>query len=132
MQPKQQRALTKTNSQAKQRCRKESLLYLKTGVELQKAVRVGTRREEVLDSAGAHVANELPKTHSSLLHPVKHIGWARSSRTLLDDLLVSPLHRAVATVQRNALAVLVGKKLHLEVTSPAGQLHDEDGRPGHL
>ena len=45
---------------------------------------------------------------------------------------MASLHRAVATVERDRLAVLVGEYLNLEVSRVGDELHDEDRRAGHF
>ena len=51
-------------------------------------------------------------------------------------LLMTTLNRAITAIQSDGIAIFVGKQLHLQVTGPRRQLHDEDGTswnlPAHL
>ena len=44
----------------------------------------------------------------------------------LDDLLMPPLHRAIALEEMHQVAVLVAQQLHFDVPRPADELLDED------
>lgn len=63
--------------------------------------------------------------HSHLLHLLKHIRLSNYCRSLLNDLLVAALNRAVTTKKRNGISILVSQQLHLQVPSNRGQLHDK-------
>lgn len=69
---------------------------------------------------------------SHLLHVLEGGGRCYGGWGLLNDLLMSPLDGAVSAKQGDGVAVLVGEDLDLQVTGMLGQLHDEDGRAGHL
>lgn len=67
-----------------------------------------------------------------IFHVFEDVGRGDGSRSLLDDLLVPPLHGAVSSEQGDGVAVLIGQDLHLQVTSVLGELHDENGRAGNF
>ena len=75
----------------------------------------GGRFGDELDRAGAHVADRLRRRHGG----GAHLGAARGAdprrRRLLQHLLVTTLHRAVALVQVDAVTVRVGEDLDLDV-----------------
>ena len=66
------------------------------------------------------------------LHLFEGGGGRYGGRSFLDDLLVPPLDGAVAAEHGDGVAVLVGQDLDLQVAGVLRQLHDEDGRAGHL
>ncbi len=53
-------------------------------------------------------------------------------KTNLDDFLVAPLNRAVASENGHCIAPLVGDQLHLQVATHGRELHHKDGAAGHL
>ena len=65
---------------------------------------------------GTHVTDELRKTHGSALHFLKRIRVGDSNGSLLDDLLMPPLYGTVTSEKRDRVAILVSKKLNLQVT----------------
>lgn len=69
---------------------------------------------------------------SHLLHVLKHCRGGNGGWGLLDDLLVAPLHGAVAAEERDGVAVLVCQDLHLQVPGLLGQPHHKDGGAWHL
>jgi len=50
----------------------------------------------------------------------------------LDNLLVAALDRAVTAKDGDCLAILIREKLDFEMARVAGELHDKNGRAGHL
>ena len=104
------------------------VLDLEARVELEEGELVVGGRVQELGRAGRHVADELGEAHGRLLHLLEALGPGDRDGRLLDDLLVATLDRAVAAEERDGVAVLVGEDLDLEVTSGAGELHDEHGR----
>lgn len=65
---------------------------------------------------GENSPNKFPETNSSLLHLVENFSGCNRSRAFLNNLLMPPLHGAVTTMKCNALAVLIGEKLNLQVS----------------
>ena len=101
------------------------MLDLQPGVHLheeESAVGIG----DELDGAGADVVHRLCGRHRGFAHRVaaqlRHAG----RRRLFDDLLVAPLHRAVALEQGNAVAVGVAEHLDLDVARPLHVALDQD------
>ncbi|CAN7994539.1 unnamed protein product, partial [Ixodes pacificus] len=97
---------------------------LQPGIELEE-VEIAIFVVEILHGAGTDVAHHLGKPHGSLEERSANGG-------LLYDLLVAPLDGAVPAEEGDGRSVLVGQQLHFQVASTGGQLHDEDGRTGHL
>mmetsp|Transcript_46731 Transcript_46731/g.91239 ORF Transcript_46731/g.91239 Transcript_46731/m.91239 type:complete len:335 (+) Transcript_46731:5936-6940(+) len=108
------------------------MLYLQPRVELEKEEFFVGLGVEVFDRAGVGVPHSLGQLHGGALHLFPHRGIGRDGWTFLHDLLVTALHGAVPSVERDGRAVLVGDELHLEVARFLRQPHDEDGRSGHL
>ncbi len=79
---------------------------------------VGTldRLVEHLDRARVDVATRLRDLHRGLAHRSADLLAQARGRRLLDQLLVSALHRAVALAEPHRVAVDVGEDLHLDVT----------------
>lgn len=76
--------------------------------------------EQELDGAGVAVADLLRELDRVGADPVAQLGVEVRRRGQLDDLLVTPLHRAVALVEVDDVAHGVGEDLHLNVP----RLHD--------
>ena len=67
---------------------------------------------QVLDRAGARIADGLRQAHGRQLHLPKD-SWIRNGRRrLLEDLLEAPLCATITAIQRDGLAVLVADDLH--------------------
>ena len=111
-------------------CRR--VLDLQPRVQLQERKRIRLWRVQPLDRPGRHIANELREPHSRLLHTQARLCRRYAHGRLLNDLLVPPLHRAVAPEQTDRLAVLVRQHLHLQVPRCARELHHKHRRPRHL
>ncbi|MNZ77104.1 hypothetical protein D3C78_956290 [compost metagenome] len=73
------------------------------------------RVEEELHGAGADVADGLGRLHRRLAHGAAQLGRQAGGRGFLDHLLVAALDRAVAFVEVQAVAVLVGEDLDFHV-----------------
>mmetsp|Transcript_18949 Transcript_18949/g.55655 ORF Transcript_18949/g.55655 Transcript_18949/m.55655 type:complete len:1292 (+) Transcript_18949:3267-7142(+) len=110
----------------------DGVLHLEPRVELEEVVLVGLGVVEVLDGACRPVANLLAQADSGVHHLLEGLGLGDGGRALLEDLLVAPLGGAVAAVERDGVAVLVADNLDLEVARLGTELHEEDGRAGHL
>src|ERR1700683_5056491 len=77
---------------------------------------------EKLERASAAIAHRAARFHAPLTHqPALPCSDARCRR-LLDDLLVAPLHRAVALAQVNNVAEVVGEHLKLDMSRPFEKL----------
>ena len=96
----------------------DRVLDLQPGVELEE-VELPVADEE-LGGAGAEVAHRARDRCRRREQPGAQRLRHRWGRRLLDDLLVPPLHRAVAFGQRPDRAVGIGEDLHLDVPG-AGQ-----------
>lgn len=108
------------------------MLDLQTGVQLKEVELVIGVRVEVLDGTGRDVTDETTKTDSSILHGLKGSGLGDGYGGLFDNLLVSALNRAISAEERDVVAILIGKKLDLQMPGAVGELHDEDGRAGNF
>mmetsp|Transcript_7497 Transcript_7497/g.19307 ORF Transcript_7497/g.19307 Transcript_7497/m.19307 type:complete len:224 (-) Transcript_7497:432-1103(-) len=94
------------------------MLHLETGVHLHEIKLLILGVHDELNGARADVAHRLGRTHGSLPQLASQLGAQTRGWGLLDDLLVSPLNRAVALEEVDGVAVLVGKHLHLDVAGP--------------
>jgi len=93
------------------------MLYLKTGVDLEK-VEASIRREDELDRAGVLIANRFAARDGRSAHLVSKHLVQRRRRRLLDDLLVPALDRTLSLVEMNQIAVAVAEDLDLDVARP--------------
>ena len=73
------------------------------------------------------VADLAREAHGVRAHPVPQRGVEVGRGRDLDDLLVPPLHRAVALEEVDHVAGAVGEDLHLDVPRVDDRLLDEDG-----
>ena len=67
---------------------------------------------QVLDRAGARIADGLRQAHGRQLHLPKDSGIRNGRRRLLEDLLEAPLCATISPVQRHGLPMLVPDDLH--------------------
>ncbi len=105
----------------------DGVLDLHTRVHLDEEPLLGVHIEEELDGAGVVVADRFGDVHGSLAEPFAH-GWVEPDRWGdLDHLLVAALHRAVALVQVDHVAMVVAEDLHLDVLGPADEALEEHG-----
>ncbi len=82
--------------------------------------------QQHLDRAGADVVDRFGALHRRVAHLLaKRVGH-RGARRLLDQLLVPPLHRAVALPQVDDVAVPVTHDLELDVSRAREILLDVD------
>ena len=86
------------------------------------------RVEQELDGAGVEVADLAGEAHGVGADPVAELRVEVGRRGDLDDLLVAPLHRAVALVEVDHVARGVGEDLHLDVPRVEHGLLEEDRR----
>mmetsp|Transcript_13544 Transcript_13544/g.23330 ORF Transcript_13544/g.23330 Transcript_13544/m.23330 type:complete len:715 (+) Transcript_13544:4833-6977(+) len=109
----------------------DRVLNLETRVELQEEELIVVV-VKVLDGTGVDVANLLGKTDGSVLHLLPDIGLGGNGGTLLENLLVTTLYRAVTSAESDGVTVLVSNELNLQVASTLGETHDEDRGSGDL
>ncbi len=103
----------------------DGVLHLDARVALDEEVLAGLGRDEELDGPGVDVvrgARQLDRVREDLLSQ-RFVEPRR--RRHLDDLLVAELHRAVALVEVDHVAVRVGEDLHLDVSRPSDEPLDE-------
>src|SRR5699024_6555234 len=89
------------------------MLDLQPGVHLEEPEL--TVLEQELDRAGVGVAAGAGNGDRRLAHGPAGLGGEVGGRGLLDELLVTTLHRAVSFADPHAVAVLIGDDLHLDV-----------------
>ncbi len=95
---------------------RDGVLDLEPGVHLQEEELVGSRRRhDELDRARADVPDGTRGLDRRLAHAVARRVVEQRRRSLLDDLLVSPLEAALALPQVHDAAVPVGEHLDLDV-----------------
>jgi hypothetical protein len=103
------------------------VLHLQPGVDLEERGELLLRLVEELDGARADVARGPDQRDGGLTQGGVLLRAQRRRAGLLEDLLVAPLHRAVAHTGRPHRAVLVGDDLHLDVPAALDQpLHEDD------
>ncbi len=91
------------------------MLDLQPSVHLHE-VELPSLAEQKFDRAGAGVAHG-PRKRDGAAAPIRSriIASDGRRRSFLDQLLMPPLHRAVALAEMHDVAVLVGEHLHLDV-----------------
>ena len=92
----------------------DRMLHLQPRVHLHQ-VELAVLVQQELHRAGAHVTRGLRQLHRAAAHALAQRRIDRRAGRLLDDLLVAPLHRAIALAQVDAVAVRVREYLHLDV-----------------
>jgi hypothetical protein len=105
------------------------VLHLDPGVHLEEEV-LPVPREEALDRAGGAVAHRAGGIDGDLPDARSESVVDRRGGGLLDDLLVSPLDRAVALAEVDHVVVSVRQHLHLDVPGVlevALDVHDRVG-----
>ena len=105
----------------------DGVLDLQARVHLHKK-ELATRIQQKLHRAGAHVADCLSSPHGRLTHCLAHLRGQPGCRRFFDDLLVTALNRAVALVEVQALAVLVGEHLDLHMARLEHVFFDQHAR----
>src|SRR5690606_6546204 len=71
-----------------------------------------------LERARAAIADAQARLDAERSHPFPLLRRDARRRRLLDDLLMAPLHRAVALAEMDRMAVSVGQHLELDVARP--------------
>ena len=102
----------------------DRVLDLQACVHLQEVERAA--RVEELDGAGADVADLLGEVAGGLAHLLAQLRSQHGARRLLDQLLVTTLHRALALAVVHDVAVLVGHDLDLDVARLEHELLEVD------
>ncbi len=92
------------------------MLHLQARVHFHK-VEIAVVRIQELDGTGALIANGTSQVTRRLVHASTDVVVSVEARrgTLLDQLLVAALHRALALAERKHMALLIGHNLHLNV-----------------
>ena len=90
------------------------MLDLNAGVDLDE-VKIAFLIDDELDRAGVGVVGCLIEPHGRLAHRPAHVRQAVWGGAFLDQLLMPPLHRAVALPEMHDVAVMVGDDLHFDV-----------------
>ena len=103
----------------------DRVLDLQPGVDLEEGERLLAGVVEELDRAGAAVADGQREPLGRRLELGGLLRRPAAASGLLDDLLVAPLHRAVADAERPGGALAVGDHLHLDVAGAGDQALQE-------
>src|SRR6267378_934367 len=101
------------------------MLNLDAGVHFHEVERL-VLVEQHLDGAGADVVDRLRALHRRVAHSVAQILVERGTRSFLDELLVTALHRAIALSQMDDVAVTITHDLELDVPRAVQILLDVD------
>ena len=107
------------------------MLDLDARVHLEEVVRA-VLREQTLDRAGRPVSDRARRLDRDLADPLAQRVVDCRRRRLLDELLVSPLDRAVALPEVDHVAVGVREHLHLDVARILEVALDVDRRVGEV
>ena len=109
----------------------DGVLDLQPRVHLQE-VEVAVLVDDALDRAGVHVAGLARERDRRVGEPLAHRVVDRGRGRLLDQLLVAPLHRAVALPEEHHVAVGVGEDLRLDVVGAVDVSLEEDLGPAEV
>ena len=107
---------------------RDGVLHLDAGVHLEEEELLA--RDEVLQGAGAGVADGRGGRDRRLAHAAAQVVRDDGARGLLDQLLVAALHGAVALAQPDARPVRVGEHLDLDVPGVRQVPLEVDGAVG--
>ena len=105
----------------------DGVLDLEPGVDLHEGQDVLRGVVEELHGARVDVARRAREVGGAAAQQPVLLGVERGGGGLLEDLLVAPLHAAVADPERDDAAVRVGDDLHLDVAPAAHRALEEDG-----
>ena len=100
----------------------DGVLDLDARIDLDEIERAGVGIDQELDRPRVVVADGAAELQRVLVHRGARRGVEGMRRRAFDDLLVAPLHRAVALVQVDEIAVIVAEDLHLDMARAADQL----------
>ena len=90
------------------------MLHLQPRIHLHE-VEVASWRDDELDSTGADIAHGLGCTRGCVTHGLTPFGCHAGGGCLFQHLLMTALHRAIAFVQMQAMALLVGEYLDFDM-----------------
>ncbi len=105
---------------------RDRVLDLDARIDLDEEPLARVRVEQELDRAGVVVAGRRAEPHRRVADRVPDGRVEPDGRRHLDDLLVPPLHRAVALVEMEHVAVPVAQDLDLDVRGVADVALEED------
>ena len=105
----------------------DRVLHLDARVHLDEEPVVAVHVVEELDGAGVVVADALGERHGRVAEFLADLRIEMHRGRDLDDFLMAALHRAIALVQMDDVAVLVAEDLHLDVFG-AGDVAFEEHR----
>ncbi|CAB5004182.1 unannotated protein [freshwater metagenome] len=91
------------------------MLNLHACVDLEKRVVASDGIDHELDSGRAHVVERAAQFHGRPMQLCPHGGVDRQGGSLFDDLLITPLGRAVTLTKMHHVAMRVGEDLHLDM-----------------
>ena len=103
------------------------MLDLQAGVHFHE-IELAALVEQELQRAGPLVAQRADGGDRDLAHPRTQLWRDGRRRRFLDQLLVPPLHRAVALAEMDGIAVAVAEHLDLDVTGIDDRALENDGR----
>ncbi len=103
----------------------DRMLDLQARIHLEE-VEVALLVGDELDRAGVGVAAGLCRLHGDFAHLPPHFGGRNRRRSFFEHFLVAALHRAFALAEVDAVAMLVGENLHLDVPRILDELLDID------
>ena len=106
---------------------RDGVFDLHAGIHLDEIPLVGVEVVEELHRARVVVADLLCQTHRAVAQFRDHRLGQAEARGDLDDLLVPPLHGAVALMQMQDIALAIAKDLHLYVLHAGYVLLEEHG-----
>ena len=106
----------------------DGVLHLDPRIDLDEEKLAGVGIDEKLDRAGVLVLRRAADGERSLADGVAGLRRQVRGGGDLDDLLMPPLHRAVALEEVHEVAVEVAEQLHLDVPGPLDELLDEHRR----
>ena len=93
----------------------DGVLDLDARVDFDEVPLLGIDVVEKFDGAGVAVVGFAREAHSSFAQLVAYAGREIRRGRDLDDFLMAPLHRTIALVQVQQIAVIVGENLHFQV-----------------
>ncbi len=88
----------------------DGMLHLKTGIHLQK-IEIAVLVHQKFDSPGSRIVHRPSGSHRLFPHLLTELRSKERRRTLLHNLLIAALHRALAVEQMNHIAVIVTQNL---------------------
>ena len=103
------------------------MLHLDAGVAFYEEVFTALGRDEELDGSRVHVFRRPREGHGVVEKPCSQLRIEPGRGCYLHYLLVALLHRAIALVEVDHVAVRVGENLDLDVPGPRDRLLHKDG-----